>query len=260
MNAAEQILQPGIPGLFEARQSRSIKNRDYFLKVDVEAINNLPFGDIKISNLAAASGNSVGRFYTRFQHKDAFLRALQSYAVYAIDRELCADFTKDKLRALPPEDALDALVDLMGPIFASRFRGVLRENHTRITEADDPWAPNRSHAQLILHTLHKGLSDAFPQYGIDKKDRLKLLFSDGRRCFATRPRQQLPRLQAGRWNGLTCPQRGFARLHCAAPLPKGINDGKAIKYHSYFHRQPAGRNAGLLRQYRNTYPASECFV
>ena len=47
MNAAEQILQPGIPGLFEARQSRSIKNRDYFLKVDVEAINNLPFGDIK---------------------------------------------------------------------------------------------------------------------------------------------------------------------------------------------------------------------
>ena len=169
MNAAEQILQPGIPGLFVARQIRSIKNLDYFLKVDVEAINNLPFDDIKISNLAAASGNSVGRFYTRFQDKDAFLRALRSYAVYAIDRELCADFTKDKLRALPPEDALDALVDLMGPIFASRFRGVMREHYTRITEADDPWAPNRSHAQLILHTLHEGLSDAFPQYGIDKK-------------------------------------------------------------------------------------------
>lgn len=177
MVAAELILQDGIPGVFEARQNRSIKNRDGFLKAGVEALRTMPFDEIKISDLAQASGNSVGSFYTRFQDKDAFLRALRSYAVNGIDRELCAEFTVAKLRVLPPEEAIDALVDLMGAIFSSRFRGVLRENYTRIMNAYDPWAPIRIHAKQVVLTLHEGLFDAFPQYGPEEtKTRLSFCF------------------------------------------------------------------------------------
>ena len=177
MGVAAPILQDGIPGVFEARQNRSIRNRDSFLKAGVEALSKMPFDEIKISDLSAASGNSVGSFYTRFQDKESFLRALRSYAVDAIDRELCADFTVEKLRSIPPEEALDALVDLMGAIFASRFRGVLRENYTRIMHADDPWAPIRTHAQQVVLTLHGGLADVFPQYGLDEaKTRLSFCF------------------------------------------------------------------------------------
>jgi AcrR family transcriptional regulator len=169
MGAAELILQDGIPGVFAARQSRSIRNRDSFLKDGVEALGKMPFDEIKISQLAAVSGNSVGSFYTRFQDKEAFLRALRTYAVEAIDREHCAEFIVEQLNGLPPEEVLDALVDLLGAIFASRFRGVLRENYTRIMHADDPWAPIRTHAQQIVHTLHDSLNNAFPQYGANEK-------------------------------------------------------------------------------------------
>lgn len=177
MGAAEPILHDGIPGVFAARQSRSIRNRDSFLKAGVEALGKMPFDEIKISQLAAVSGNSVGSFYTRFQDKEAFLRALRTYAVEAIDREHCAEFVVEKLNGLPPGEVLDALVDLLGAIFASRFRGVLRENYTRIMHADDPWAPIRTHAQLIVRTLHDSLNDAFPQYGADEtKTRLSFCF------------------------------------------------------------------------------------
>jgi|TARA_B110000977_G_scaffold118552_1_gene152982 hypothetical protein len=67
MDTSEQILQSDILGMFEARQSRSIKNRDGFLKAGVKALNAAPFDGIKISDLAKISGNSVGIFYTLFQ-------------------------------------------------------------------------------------------------------------------------------------------------------------------------------------------------
>ena len=66
MDTSEEILQSDILGMFEARQSRSIKNRDGFLKASVEALNAAPIDRIKISDLAKFSSNSVGNFYTQF--------------------------------------------------------------------------------------------------------------------------------------------------------------------------------------------------
>ena len=177
MQTSDYVLKEGIPGVFEARQSRSIKNRDSFIRAGIEALNTGSFDELKISDLAKASGNSVGSFYTRFQDKEAYFRALRAYSIDAIDREIAADFTQDALRDMAPGAALDWLVDLLGAIFASRFRGVLRENYTRIMHADDPWAPIRSHAQMIMRTLHDGLAIAFPQYGPDEaKTRLSFCF------------------------------------------------------------------------------------
>lgn len=158
------VLKEGIPGVFEARQNRSVKNRDGFIRAGIEALHSKSFDDLKISDLAKASGNSVGSFYTRFQDKEAYFRALRVFSIDAIEREIVADFTEAALQNMEPGDALDRLVDLMGAIFASRFRGVLRESYPRIMDADDPWAPMRANAQKVVKTLHNGLGNAFPIY------------------------------------------------------------------------------------------------
>ena len=73
METSDQILQSDILGMFEARHSRSIKNRDGFLKAGVEALNAAPIDGIKSSDLAKISSNSIGNFYTRLQGKIVFL-------------------------------------------------------------------------------------------------------------------------------------------------------------------------------------------
>lgn len=177
MNSAEVLFKGGIPGVFEARQSRSVKSRDGFILAGIDALNTKRFDELKITELALASGNSVGSFYTRFQDKDAYFRALRFYAVSAIEHEIAQGFDTEAIRAKSTGEALDSLVDLLGAIFASRYRGVLRESYPRILDPDDPWAPIRTHAQKIVQILEDGLADAFPHYTTtEAKTRLRFCF------------------------------------------------------------------------------------
>ncbi len=177
MDANAFELDGHIPGVFEARQSRSVKTRDGFIVAGVEALKSKRFGDLKISELAAISNNSVGSFYTRFQDKDAFFTALSAYASQGISREFEAAFTVEKLRQNDPGAGLDALVDLIGAIFASNYRGVLRETYLRIMDEDDPWAPFRQSAKQTLRTLHDGLGGAFEHLSPEEtKTRLSFCF------------------------------------------------------------------------------------
>ncbi len=162
MDAGTRTLDDGIPGVFEARQNRSVKSRDGFIKAGTDALNSKRFDDLKIADLAKTSGNSVGSFYTRFQDKASFFRALRVSAVEGISTEITASFTPERLRALSPADALDLFVDVVGAIFASRYRGVLRESYPLILDDDDPWEPIRTSARQTLQALQDGLSDAFP--------------------------------------------------------------------------------------------------
>lgn len=177
MDAATSAFDDGIPGVFEARQNRSIKSRDGFINAGIEALNSMTLDDLKIAELAKASDNSVGSFYTRFQDKDAYFRALTAYTADGINREFNAVFAKADLRAMTPGKALDALVDHVGAVFSSRYRGVLRETYPRIMEAGDPWEPMRNSARQTLASVHAGLRDAFPQYGRDETEtRLSFCF------------------------------------------------------------------------------------
>ncbi len=177
MDGAEAVFKDGIPGVFEARQSRSIRNRDGYIMAGIDALNTMRFDELKISDLAHASGNSVGSFYTRFKDKEAYIRALRVYAVSAIEQGIAHIFTSENLRAMQPSEALDNLVDVLGAIFASRYRGVLRESYPRILDADDPWAPIRTHALKMVAALQDGLADAFPQFGpTETRTRLRFCF------------------------------------------------------------------------------------
>ena len=177
MTVAVQVLEDGIPGVFEARQSRSAKSRDSFVRAGIDALNSKRFDELKIADLAKDSDNSVGSFYARFRDKKAFFRALIAFTADGIDREFNVTFTAEKLQSLSPGEALDALVEFIGAIFSSRFRGVLRETYPRILEADDPWAPIRKSAKTTMKSLHEGLRDAFPHYSKEETEtRLSFCF------------------------------------------------------------------------------------
>ncbi len=170
-------LSTDIPGVFEARQERSIRIRDGYIEAGLDALNRMRLSELRVSDLARSCNCSVGSFYTRFESKQAYLRVLKAAAMSACDLEIDARVSEDMLRALGPERGLEALVDLMADIFSGRFRGLLRETLLRILEPDDPWAPMRASARRIIGNYHAALGDAFPHLGAEEA-RLRLSF-----CF-----------------------------------------------------------------------------
>lgn len=171
------VLTDGIPGVFEARQQRSIRIRDAYVQAGIDALNAMRLRELRVSDLARACACSVGSFYTRFQDKEAYFRALIAATIVDCDRQIDARVSEAALRALGPERALDEMVELMADIFSGRFRGVLRETLLRILEPDDPWAPMRGSARRIIANYHAALGDAFPAFSRDEtRTRLSFCF------------------------------------------------------------------------------------
>jgi len=155
-------LSGDIPGVFPARQKRSVRIRDSFIEAGVDALNDSRLRDLTVAELCHRSGNSVGAFYTRFQDKDAYFRALRGYTIDSHDREAKSRFNIDTLKDCDATETLEKLVDLMVDIFTGRFRGVLRESLVLILEPDDPWAPMRGSAMKLVSILEESLVDKFP--------------------------------------------------------------------------------------------------
>ena len=160
-------LRGDIPGVFVARQKRSVRIRDRFINVGVEALNENRLKDLTVADLCQRSGNSVGAFYTRFQDKDAFFRALRVYTIESLEHEVISRFDHQSLTGNDAHEVLEKLVDLMVDIFTSRFRGVLRESLLLILEPNDPWAPMRESALKIVSVLQQSLEHAYPNQSID---------------------------------------------------------------------------------------------
>lgn len=170
MASAELSICGNIPGVFDARQKRSVRIRDSFIDAGVDLLNSTRLEDLSVSELAKSSGNSVGGFYTRFKDKDAYFRALRAFTIQSLENDFIADFNNDSLKGQHPEIVLGKLVDLMLNLFTSRYRGVLRESLILILEPDDPWAPMRESAQKIITVLQLSLSEAFPDRSSDETD------------------------------------------------------------------------------------------
>ncbi len=144
-----------IPGVLPARQKRSRIIRDKYLEAGCELLNERRFGDLRIPELAAKCGYSVGSFYTRFEDKESYFRALRSAAMASCNAEIRRRVGLDQLYEMTPSQALDELVDLMADLFAGPLRGILRESLLRILEPDDPWAPMRDSARQIMRNFRK---------------------------------------------------------------------------------------------------------
>jgi len=177
VNSVYTNLSDTIPGVFQASQPRSIRIRDAYVEAGIDLLNSIRFHDLKISVLAANCGYSVGSFYTRFQDKDAYFKALRLASVTACNHDVDNRVTPEKLSKLSVNEALDELVDLMADIFTGRFRGVLREALLRILEPGDPWAPMRDSARRIIGYYHEALAGSFNQFSEeDTKTRISFCF------------------------------------------------------------------------------------
>lgn len=177
MSASAATLGAAIPGVFIARQKRSIRTRDSFIEAGIMALNETRFADLAVSELAKRSGSSVGSFYARFEDKGAFFNALKAQAIEWNNTQIDKRFRKDILLELGPAGSLDLLVDLLADIFTSRYRGVLRESLIRILDPEDPWEPMRQSARQIMQVLHDALHKAFPDLAPEEtRDRLSFCF------------------------------------------------------------------------------------
>jgi len=156
------ILDEPVDGVFAARQLRSRKLRDAYVEAGLNLLNTMRFKDMRVTFLAEYCGYSVGSFYTRFEDKDAYFRALRAAAVALNRREIEARMTREILVNLTPDEVLDALVDLLADIFSGKTRGVLRESLLRILEPEDAWAPMRESGKEILNRIIERLETSFP--------------------------------------------------------------------------------------------------
>ena len=177
MDLSELELDDDIPGVHPARQARSVRLRDTYVKAGFEFLNSRRLSDLKISQLAESCDGSVGSFYTRFEDKEAYFRALRAAAINACNTEIHNRVSIAKLYEMEPGEALDALVDLMADLFTGPARGVLRESLLRILEPDDPWAPMRDSAREIMRNYRRACATQFPAFTPDEaKERLSFCF------------------------------------------------------------------------------------
>lgn len=171
------LITDDLPGVFAASQQRSARTRDAFIRTGVEMLNEMRMADLKISALATRCGVSVGSFYTRFQDKEVYFRALISATVSGCDAIIDARLGEGKLARLQPGQGLDELVDLMTDLFSGPWRGVLREALLQILEPDDPWAPMRNSAQKVISHYHDAFAERFEPFDADEtKIRLRFCF------------------------------------------------------------------------------------
>lgn len=168
---------PSIDGVREAKQKRSVRLRQAFLASGIRLLNETRFSDLRIADLSEDVGTSVGSFYARFVDKEAFFRALRVTAVKMSEAEIARRASWEILASMPPEEALDAVVDVMADIFTGEIRGVLRESLLRILEPDDPWAPMRTAARKVIDNMHRGIGPSLERRdAVEARARLSYCF------------------------------------------------------------------------------------
>lgn len=81
-------LEDDIPGVFPARQKRSLRLRDKYILAGIKLLNSMRFSDLRVSDLVEECSGSVGSFYTRFADKEGYFRALRAAAIGACNDEI----------------------------------------------------------------------------------------------------------------------------------------------------------------------------
>lgn len=177
LNLIEIDLDHDIPGVHPAKQARSVRLRNSYIRAGIKLLNNKRLADISVSELARICDGSVGSFYTRFSDKEAYFRSLRAAAMDICNHEIHRRVNVDRLYEMSSSEVLNELVDLMSDIFTSSLRGVLRESLLRILEVDDPWAPMRESARGIMRNYLQACATLFPEFPPkETKTRLQFCF------------------------------------------------------------------------------------
>lgn len=158
-------------GVRPALQQRSRATRDRLLAAGKRLLEETDLDGVSIADIAAAADCSVGAFYTRFENKDAYFRALVT------------DMLAQERSAL---DALhDGVVDanLIEAIVANavgsfrRNAGLLRSALRKGMEDPSYWEPIRRHGQVAADLVVGRLSKmARRPLGPEEESRTRFAF------------------------------------------------------------------------------------
>jgi AcrR family transcriptional regulator len=154
-------------GVKPALQSRSKQRRDELINAGMELLCKKNFADISIIELTASCGYSVGTFYSRFEDKESFFKAVQAEAIARSHEQLRENYRGDFWRTASTEAFFRKMVDVLIDGLSGPFRGVIRASI--IMSGSDPsaWEPLKQSGlvirQIILDLVEDRLLKKNPQ-------------------------------------------------------------------------------------------------
>lgn len=140
-------------GVKPAEQARSIELQSGFVRAGRKMLENSRLADIRIPDLAAGAGSSVGGFYSRFENKEGLFEFMRSAMMEEHGNLIDETLDPHRLAEASDRDVITIVVDMMIKIFSSPWRGVLKESYAGISEGTGMWAPMRARGDQITDTV-----------------------------------------------------------------------------------------------------------
>lgn len=142
---------PAPTGALPAKQQRSRETRDRLLAAGRALIEAGGFERTSVAEIARSAGCSVGAFYFRFRHKDAFAVCVVEAAMAEVVQALRAKVAAGGLSGAGREDTVAACVAHY-TAFVRRHAGLLRALHRRTEQDPAAWKPARAVATALITT------------------------------------------------------------------------------------------------------------
>ncbi|MCG8491943.1 MAG: TetR/AcrR family transcriptional regulator [Sneathiellales bacterium] len=140
-------------GVKPALQGRSKHRRDELIHAGMKLLCEKSMNDISIIELTAACGYSVGTFYSRFEDKQSFFRAIQETAITHRLELFEAEFSDPKWKTASPEEIFAHLVNNTVDFIDGSWRGVVKESILGSCTNTEIWEPLRLGGRKISNVI-----------------------------------------------------------------------------------------------------------
>jgi len=154
-------------GVKPALQGRSKHRRDELIQAGMKLLCEKSMIDISIIELTAACGYSVGTFYSRFEDKQSFFRAIQETAVAHRLEIYETEFADPKWKTASSKEIFEHLVHNTVDFIHGSWRGVVKESILGSCSNREIWEPlrlgGREVSKMILELLEPHFLDDNPE-------------------------------------------------------------------------------------------------
>ncbi|GLQ07132.1 TetR family transcriptional regulator [Sneathiella chinensis] len=148
-------------GVKPALQERSRQRRNDLIDAGMRLLCEKNIADISIIELTAACGYSVGTFYSRFEDKESFFRAVQTTAVDRMLHLIEEGFQGEHWKKAPPRKVFERLVDYTIEMLNSELSGVVKESLVASRTDKELWYPIRDCGRRMGDIVSDLLQDRF---------------------------------------------------------------------------------------------------
>lgn len=159
--AQKPVLKTASSGVKPAHQGRSKQRRDELINAGMKLMREKNFADISIIELTASCGYSVGTFYSRFEDKDSFFKAVQAEAVARSHVELKKNYSGSFWKEASNEEFFSQMVNVLIDGLSGPFRGVIKASIMMSGSDPEAWTPIKQSGLIIREILMDLLKDRY---------------------------------------------------------------------------------------------------